>query len=122
MSVSLPNSRPIGPRKTVRHLRQPTNQQAFEICCALSGALDRIYPGYVWEVGVMQDVLFIKNAALNHEMAWAIPMAEMDVEGKKLMRIGGEILEYFNASRCKGDPKLIAKLPRDLRGNVVPRM
>ena len=79
--------------KTLRHERQPTEAQALDICNGIAQALFMIYPNYLWEVGMNQNMVYIKNSTLNSKMGYHIHINKIDPEGKVLMRIGGEILE-----------------------------
>lgn len=118
MSILVPGF-VLRPRKTVRHTRMPSDLQAMEICKAFSHALDKIYPGYAWQVGMMQDVVHIQNLSINKELSYQMPLAKFDPEGKLLMRIGGEILERFNVKRGKMDRAEFKGLERDIKHNAI---
>lgn len=98
----------------------PTDKQAYDICMAFSFVLNQLYTGYLWQVGMNQDVVHIQNMTLNTENGYTLPLDEFDVRGKKLREIGGEILERHRVKRGKRDQSVIAALPKDIRGNCIP--
>ncbi len=110
----------IKPRKTLRHHKIPTDQEAYDICCGMSFVLDKLYPGYLWQVGMNQDVVYIQNMTLSTDKGFVLPLSEFDVEGKVLMRTGGELLERFGVKRGKRNQADVVALPKDIRQNVIP--
>ena len=118
MSILLPGSIIKG-RKTVKDFRFPTDQEAMEICKGMSEALSTIYHGYVWCVQIQQDVVSIINYSVNRSCGCRVPLSEIDVEGKVLMRLGGEILERYGLRRGKRDNDGLNRLHMDPRGNAI---
>lgn len=109
-------------RATVGSTPEPTERQAFEMCCAFATVLTTIYPGHLWEVGMMQNIVYIKNLRLNKVKGYKIPLDQIDVEGKALMRIGGEILERFGQNRGGINVDSIGRLERNIRGDSAPQI
>lgn len=109
----------IKERKTVRHTRFPNEEQAKAICQGMSFALKFIYPGYMWEVGLEQDMVYIRLPLVNSRMAFRARLDQFDVEGKFLMRAGGEILERYGLSRDRGDIDAVRALPRDVKRDAI---
>lgn len=112
----------ITPRKTLRHHKIPPDLQRQAICDGFSFALDKLYPGYLWQVGMQQDVVFIQNMSLNTKKAFSLPLASFDINGKVLMRVGGEILERFKMQRGKRNQADFKSLIRDVSRNAKPDM
>lgn len=117
IDIVVPNSKN---RKTLRHERHPNEEQAQEICNGLALGLNMIYPNYLWQVGMNQNMVYIKNATLNDKMAYHIHIKKFDPEGKVLMRIGGEILERFSVRRGRGAYDEVELLKRDILDNCTP--
>ena len=109
----------IRERKTLANAKIPTAAQALEICNCLGTALNLIYPGHLWEVGMIQSVVYIRNLRLSKTHGVKIPVENIDPEGKTLMRIGGEILERFSQKRGKVDHASIKQLKRDIKGDAT---
>ena len=120
MSTILTPGSVVKGRSTVRLQRMPTDQEALEICKAFTATLDMIYPGYIWQAGMNQDLVYIQCMSLNKQLGYRLPLKCFDVEGKVLMRIGGEILERFNMRRGKADQNAKRSLVRDIRGDATP--
>lgn len=115
--IFIPNSKN---RKTIRTERQPTEQQALDICNGIGTAMRLLYPNFLWEVGMNQNMVYIKNSTLNNKMAYHIHIKNIDPEGKALMRIGGEILERYNLRRGRGRLDEVELLDRDILDNCTP--
>ena len=107
-------------RKTLKNERQPTEKQALDICNGIASAMFAMYPNYHWEVGMNQNVVYIKNSTLNYKKGYAIHINKIDPEGKVLMRIGGEILERYNVRRGRGKRDEVDLLKRDVFDNCIP--
>ena len=108
-------------RKTIRNTPEPTEQQAIDMCKAFSTVLVTLYPGHLWEVGMIGNMVYIKNLRLNKEMGYKIHINDIDVEGKALMRVGGEILERFSQRRGRVDTDSLGTLKRNIRGDSLPQ-
>ena len=115
--IVIPNSKN---RKTLRTERYPTEEQALDICNGIGLAMRMMYPNYHWEIGMNQNIVFIKNSTLNNRMAYHIHINKIDPEGKTLMRIGGEILERYNVRRGRGTYDEVELLERDILDNCTP--
>jgi len=125
MSFSIPfkgKAIPITNRKTLRHKKVPTDKEAYEICNSFAFVLDKLYPGYLWQVGMQQDLVFIQNMSLNKAMGERLPLCEFDVDGKTLMRLGGSILERHYMKRGKRNEADFRGLKRDIQYNAIPEM
>jgi hypothetical protein len=106
--------------KTVRYLKQPTDEQARDICCNVGAALKLMYPRYDWHVGVNQDWLYILCASLSTRLGMRLPLSAIDAEGKALMRSAGELLERFGCSRDRARESELMAARRDYYGNAIP--
>jgi len=71
---------------------------------------------------MQQDVVFIQNMSLNTKKAFSLPLASFDINGKVLMRVGGEILERFKMQRGKRNQADFKSLIRDVSRNAKPDM
>lgn len=118
-SILLPGGVLTG-RRTLRTMRQPTNQEAYELCQGFAQAMTIMYPGYLWQVGIRGDVVYVQNLDLNKKQGFSVPLKDIDVEGRVLMRAGGELLERFGCRRTGGrDERALRSLKRDLRGDAL---
>jgi hypothetical protein len=118
MIISTPGS-VIRGRKNLGTYRFPNEKEAYEMCCAFSGALSKLYPGFMWGASINQDILFIQNCTLDHVNAYSINLADIDPEGRVLARIAGEILERYGVSRGHAKKSEIKNLKYDeLTGNA----
>ena len=125
MTFSIPvegKTKPITTRKTVRHQRIPCDKERQDICNAFAFVLKELYPGYLWQVGMQQDLVFIQNMSLNKAMGERLPLCEFDVDGKTLMRLGGSILERHYMKRGKRNEADFRGLKRDIQYNAIPEM
>lgn len=118
-SILLPGGVLAG-RKTLRHHRTPSDKEAYEICSGMATVLTTVYPGYLWQVGMQGDLVYVQNLNLNKKQGFRAPLSAFDVEGKLLMRAGGELLERFGCRRSHGrDENQLKSLKRDIRGDAV---
>ena len=118
-SILLPGGVLTG-RRTLRTMRQPTNQEAYELCQGFAQAMTSMYPGYLWQVGIRGDVVYVQNLDLNKKQGFSVPLKDIDVEGRVLMRAGGELLERFGCRRTGGrDERALRSLKRDIRGDAL---
>jgi len=119
MSILLPGGVLSG-RKTLRYHRQPTNEEAFAMCRGFAEALHIVYPGYLWQVGMIGDVVYVQNLNLSKKQGFKVPVHDIDPEGRVLMRAGGELLERYGCKRAGGrDEKQLRTLKRDIRGDAL---
>jgi hypothetical protein len=97
----------------------PTNEEAFEMCRGFAEFINNIYPGYVWQVGMMGDLVYVQNLSLNRKQGFRVPLKDIDIDGKVLMRAGGELLERYRLRRGKKEPDRVKALKRDITGNAI---
>lgn len=68
--------------------------------------LNRHYPGHLWAVNVNSDekggVMVIKNFSVSYRYGYTLHLSKLDVDLKKVMRAGGEILERARMRRGSG--------------------
>lgn len=76
--------------------------------------LNKHYPGFLWAVNVNADptggVMQIKNYTVSYKYGYTLHLTKLDVNMKKVMRAGGEILERARLARGKNagwDPEFI---------------
>ncbi len=105
-------------RKTLGTMRFPNEAEACEMCCAFTDAICKLYPGYEWRALINQDLLWIQNTTLDNENAFAVHLADIDVEGRALARIAGEILERYGARRGKASETELKELKYDFLDNA----
>lgn len=109
----------IKEKDRLRYRHIPTEEQAREICTGISLALKHIYPGYLWEVGMEQDMVHIRCLNLHGQYGYRMHLSEIDVDGRAVMRAGGEILERFNCNRKWARRSEVDSIQRDARGNGI---
>lgn len=117
-SILLPGGVLSG-RKTLRHTRMPSNQEAYAIAKGFAEYLGTLYPGYLWRVQINGDVVSVINLNLHRGQGFRVPLSSIDAEGMVLMRAGGELLERARLRRGSRDDDRLKSLPRDVSGNVV---
>lgn len=117
-SILLPGGVLAG-RKTLRHASMPSAIEAFEIAQGFANYIGAIYPGYRWLVQINGDVVSVINGNLHRGQGFRVPLANIDPEGKVLMRAAGELLERARLRRGKRDDDRLRALPRDITGNVT---
>ena len=122
MSLILTPGSVVRPRQLLRHEKQPTVAQAFAICNAFAAGLGNIYPGHLWQVHMNQNMVHIFCASLSKKYCYTCHISKFDVDGKKLMMIGAEILERFNQQRGRADVQKCKALERDITGDVTPEL
>lgn len=122
MSSILTPGQVIGPRKILRHEKQPTTAQAYAICAAFSNALGNIFPGHLWQVHMNQNMVHIFCASLSKKHAYTCHINKFDPEGKKLLFIGSEILERFNMERSRANAEKCKNVERDITGDAIPEL
>lgn len=110
----------IKDRQTLRHKRFPGEAEKQELCGAFGAALHMIYPGYLWQVGMNQDMVHILCATLSTTHGITMHLSDIDVDGKALMRAGGEILERFNCNRRFARSSEVHSVKRNPRGDGLP--
>lgn len=115
MSVLLPGGILTG-RTTLRNRRTPTDREAMDMCKGFGAFITALYPGYVWLVGMRDDMVHVQNMNLNKKQGFVMHLSDIDVDGKALMRAAGELLERYGMKRGKrGD---MSHLKRDIRGDA----
>ncbi len=118
MSFSVPDQ-VLKDRTRMGTMRFPNEQEAYQMCCAITAALEKIYPGHLWRAAINQDLLFIQNCTVDDENAYCVHLADIDPDGKVLMRIAGEILERFGLTRGRARHQEIKNLEYDpISGNA----
>lgn len=116
-SILLPGGVLAG-RKTLRHHRTPTPAQAYEMASGFAEFLGTIYPGHLWRVQINDDMVSVINLGLHRSRGFRVALQDIDLDGKVLMRAGGELLERGRVSRGKKNGNEFGALSRDFLGNV----
>jgi hypothetical protein len=107
-------------KNSLRYRNIPTDTKAQEYCNIYSFVLDQLYPGYAWQVMMIQDVVNIKNLTLHTELGITKLLSEIYDDFRKLERFGGELLESFGVSRGRRIKGEVEALPKDIRRNTIP--
>lgn len=115
-SILLPGGVLAGRKKM---MRLPTEQEAFDMCRGFAEFMNRLYPGYMWEVGMMSDIVYVRNLNLDKKAGFKLPLKDIDVDGRVLMRAGGELLERFRLKRGRKNVDAVRSLKRDIRGDAI---
>lgn len=72
--------------------------------------LNKHYPGHLWAVNVNSDekggIMVIKNFSVSFRYGYTLHLTKLDVDMKKVMRAGGEILERAKMHRGTGRGEL----------------
>ncbi len=119
MTFSAPGSI-IRPRTILRHERQPSVSQSYAICSSFSNGLGNVYPGHLWQVHMNQNMVSVFCASLSKTHCYTCHIEKFDIEGKKLILIGAEMLERFGVSRGKDGVEQADNVERDLKGDATP--
>lgn len=108
-------------RVILRHLVQPTFENAQELCNELSQYLVDVYPGHLWQVQLNQTWVGVKNLRLHNSKGMQEDLLNIDAEGKRncMMRLGGELLERYGQPRGWVNEACLKALKRDVMGNAI---
>jgi hypothetical protein len=117
-SILLPGGVLAG-RKTLRFHKMPSDKEAFDMAQGFAEFIGTIYPGYLWRVQINGDLVTVINLNLQLGKGFRVPLADIDSEGKVLMRAAGELLERASLPRGRRDQNRLKDLPRDIKGNVL---
>ena len=87
-------------------------------------ALDRAYPAFngYWRIDVdpIGGVAQVTNQLLSGKWGFMMHLNKIDIEGRKIVRNAGELLERFRVSRNPNlDIYSILAMERDQRGNLL---
>lgn len=90
----------------------------------LLDALDRAYPAFNghWriDIDVLGGIIHVTNRLLSGKWGFIMHINKVDVEGKKVVRYAGELLERFRVSRNPNlDIYSILGMQRDQRGDLL---
>ena len=85
--------------------------------------LHKHYPGFGWMIDINGGMLNIKAGELFGQHGYRINVLEHQDAAldKEVMRAGGQLLEHFLQPRNRGPrQELLAEVPRNARGHMVP--
>jgi hypothetical protein len=95
------------------------------LCNTAGAVLARAYPGYNWAVRVEEanGMFYILCTDLAGDWGYRGKVGNVYSSSsfeKEVLMAGGGILEHFGAPRRKADHALLAGLPTDFTGRVLP--
>ncbi len=99
-----------------------TLKQEQHICAVIGDTLQKHYPGHIWLVNAEQGRVNIFLGMVSGKWGFRINIVDLDVEGRKIIMAGGELLERFNLSRAMRKAQVsieMAELKRDFTGEAV---
>ena len=80
--------------------------------------LEKIYPGWLWAVHVMDGVVGVKSMRLSGNWGFVLHANKIDNDYKVVVNAGGEILERYRQSRGKFNQTKYEDLKMDDRGRL----
>lgn len=92
----------------------------FEIAKKCADALNKHYHGYAWAVNASSEtgMVQVRNLSLSGEWGFNLHLSNVinDVDMKRVVAAGGEILERYNARRGTINHDQVDSLPTDWLG------
>lgn len=93
------------------------------ICREIMRILTTVYPRYKWaiqpDVNGGQIVIFCATFSYEYGYSIRFPSFHDEMDRKKVILIGGEILERFNVSRKGFEKGMLRDTKKDFRGNSI---
>lgn len=93
----------------------------------LLARLNAAYPAFdgCWKITVNEagGIIEVTNVLLSSKWGFLMHINKIDVEGRKVVRAAGELLERYRVSRSNRVSGVLESLvaqPRDFRGEIVP--
>lgn len=107
----------------------PLSGAADTLARNLIARLNATYPAFhgLWQVHVNEagGVIEVMNLALSGRWGFLMHIANIDAEGRNVVRAGGELLERYAISRANRVGVIMDQLQaakRDYRGDLVPAL
>lgn len=104
----------------------PLSPASYKLATDLIARLDQAYPAFagVWRVSVNEKggVIEVTNLALSGKMGFLMHIQNLDPEGRKVVRAGGELLERYRIRRGGLPSAVLDELKsaqRNFKGDLV---
>jgi hypothetical protein len=114
-------------QQIITDVEGPVSGAGLTLCRNLIARLEQSYPAFVgaWRVTINEPggVIQVTNLLLSGRMGFLMKIAGIDLEGRKVVRAAGELLERYRIARSGAVSMLrgqVFEQQRDFRGELRP--